>query len=140
MNAEQHIRVGVGVTIIKEGKILLGKRKNAHGEGQWATPGGHLEHMESFKDCVLREIAEECGVEVENIRFQYLANLKDYPPKHYCHIGMLADWKSGEPKVLEPNKCEEWKWFDTDNIPENLFVSSRWALDALKEGFIYKDA
>lgn len=140
MNAEQHIRVGVGVTIIKEGKILLGKRKNAHGEGQWATPGGHLEYMESFKDCVLREIAEECGVEVENIRFQYLANLKDYPPKHYCHIGMLADWKSGEPQVLEPDKCEEWKWFDMDNIPENIFVSSRWALDALKEGFIYKDA
>ncbi len=93
-----------------------------------------------FKDCVLRELVEECGVEVENIRFQYLANMKEYAPKHYCHIGMICDWKSGEPQVLEPHKCEEWKWFDINNIPENIFVSSKWAIDALKEGFIFKDA
>lgn len=137
---EQKPKVGVGITIIKDGKVLLGKRKGSHGEGQWATPGGHLEYMESFKDCVLRELAEECGIEVENIRFQYLANMKEYAPKHYCHVGMIMEWKSGEPKVLEPDKCEEWKWFDINNLPENIFASSKWAIDAKKEGFIFKDA
>jgi len=140
METEQHTRVGVGITIIKDGKVLLGMRKNAHGAGQWATPGGHLEYMESFKECVLRECAEECGIEIENIRFQYLANMREYKPKHYCHIGMLADWKSGEPQVLEPHKCQEWKWFDLNDIPKEIFVSSQWAIVAYKEGFVFKDA
>ena len=139
MEQEHKTRVGVGITIIKDGKVLLGKRKGSHGAGEWATPGGHLEYMESFKDCVLRELAEECGIEIDNVRFQYVANMKNYPPKHYCHIGMLADWKSGEPQVLEPDKCEEWIWFDVDKIPENTFVSSKWGIDALREKFIFKD-
>jgi len=41
-------RVGLGVLIIKDGKVLLGRRKGAHGEGTWAPPGGHLECGESF--------------------------------------------------------------------------------------------
>ncbi len=49
MESEQKTRVGVGITIIRnKNLVLLGKRKNAHGEGQWATPGGHLEYMEGF--------------------------------------------------------------------------------------------
>ena len=137
---EQITRVGIGITIIKDGKILLGKRKGSHGAGQWATPGGHLEYMESFREGVLRELAEECGVEVENIRFQYLANMKEYAPKHYCHIGMIMEWKSGEPIVLEPDKCEEWKWFDVKDIPKEIFASSQWSIDALREGFVFKDS
>ena len=39
-------RVGIGVIIRKDNKILLGKRKNAHGEGSWCFPGGHLEFNE----------------------------------------------------------------------------------------------
>lgn len=140
METANKTKVGVGILIIKDGKVLLGKRKGSHGAGQWATPGGHLEYMESFKDCVVRELAEECGIEIKNIRFQYLANLKEYAPKHYCHIGMIADWKTGEPKVLEPAKCEEWKWFDLSDIPEEIFIASRWAIDALREKFIFKDA
>ena len=58
-------RVGIGIMVFKEGKILLGKRKNSHGSGEYAFPGGHLEYMESYKECALREIAEECGIEVE---------------------------------------------------------------------------
>ena len=50
-NEERHTRVGVGVLVLKDGKALLGKRKNAHGEGQYCWPGGHLEYMESICEC-----------------------------------------------------------------------------------------
>jgi ADP-ribose pyrophosphatase YjhB (NUDIX family) len=38
-------KVGVGVMVLKNGKVLIGKRKGAHGAGEWAWPGGHLEYM-----------------------------------------------------------------------------------------------
>ncbi len=56
MNDEQRIRIGVGVMIFKDGKVLAGRRKGAHGEGTWAWPGGHLEYMESFEGCARREV------------------------------------------------------------------------------------
>ena len=52
-------KVGVGVAVVKDGKVLLGKRKNAHGEGTWSFPGGHLEYKESWEDCAIRETLEE---------------------------------------------------------------------------------
>ena len=42
-------KVGVGVMVLKNGKVLIGKRKGAHVAGEWAWPGGHLEYMESLR-------------------------------------------------------------------------------------------
>src|SRR5712692_1149689 len=92
---QAQLRVGVGVMILKNGKVLLGLRNGSHGAGEWAFPGGHFEYMETFEDCATRETLEECGVEIQNIRFQLLANLRQYRPKHYVHVGLIADWKSG---------------------------------------------
>jgi 8-oxo-dGTP diphosphatase len=93
-NPQPQTRVGIGVMILKDGKVLLGKRKGSHGAGEYAFPGGHLEYMESFDDCARRETREECGIEIDNIRFQFVANIKQYAPKHYAHIGVLADLKT----------------------------------------------
>ncbi len=134
MNEKLRPKVGVGIMILKEGRILLGKRKAAHGAGEYAFPGGHLEYMESYVECALREIAEECGIKVKNIRFLYVSNIKQYPPKHYAHINLVADWESGEPKVLEPEKCEGWDWYNLDNLPRPVFATTDWAVEAYKTG------
>lgn len=126
--------------ITKNGKVLLGKRKNAHGSGEYAFPGGHLEYMESYKDCALREVAEECGIEITNIRFQYLANIKHYAPRHYVHIGLLADWQDKEPQVLEPEKCEHWDWYDINALPAPMFLACELAIDSYKNGITFRDA
>src|SRR6516225_6793479 len=110
MQEEQRPTVGVGVMVLKNGKVLIGKRKGSHGEGQWAWPGGHLEYMESFVDCAKREVREETGIEINNVRFLRLMNLKKYAPRHYVDVGLIADWQSGEPRVMEPEKIEAWEW------------------------------
>lgn len=133
-------QTGVGVMVIKDGKILLGKRKASHGAGEYAFPGGHLEYMESFEECARREAREECGIEIDNVKFLFLANLKDYAPKHYTHIGLVADWKSGEPKVLEPEKCEGWDWYDLAHVPQPLFAACTLSLDAYKTHKNFYDA
>lgn len=139
MSDTPQIRVGIGVMIIRDGKILLGKRKNAHGDGEYAFPGGHLEYMESFEGCARRETQEETGIEIQNIRFQFLLNMKTYAPKHYVHIGVLADWKSGEPQVLEPDKCESWEWYPLDQLPAPLFEACRFSIESYHTGRMYYD-
>jgi len=84
-------KVGVGLLLIKDRKILLGKRKGAHGAGEYAGFGGHLEGLETFEDGLLRELAEEGGpdIKVKNLRFLSVTNLRKYAPKHYVDIGMI---------------------------------------------------
>ncbi len=132
-------KVGVGVMILKNRKVLLGKRKGSHGEGEHAFPGGHLEYLESFEDCARREVDEECGVKIKNIRFQFLANVIKYAPKHYVHIGLLAEWADGIPKVLEPDKSESWNWYEFDKLPEPLFKMCQIAIDSYRTEINYYD-
>ena len=61
-------KVGVGVIVVRDGKVLAGKRKNAHGDGAWSFPGGHLELNEGVEECAKREVFEETGARVKNLR------------------------------------------------------------------------
>lgn len=137
---ESKPKVGVGVMILKDGKVLLGRRKGSHGEGEYAFPGGHLEYMESFENCAKREVKEETGMEIADIKFLFLANIIKYAPKHYVHVGLIADWKSGDPQVLEPDKSESWVWFDLNQLPEPMFEMCRLSIDSYKNKKIYYDA
>lgn len=135
-----HTKVSVMVMIVKDGKILLGKRKGSHGVGQYASPGGHLEYRESFTNCAIREIKEECGIEVQNVRFLFVANITEFVPKHYCRIGLIAEWKSGEAQLLEPENCESWGWYSFDNLPSPLFSSVAQGIEAYQTGRSFFDA
>lgn len=140
MEEQNKPKVGIGVMIFKDNKILLSKRKSSHGEGEYAFPGGHLEYMESFSDCAIREIDEECGINVKNLKFQFLANVKKYNPKHYVHIGLIAEWESGEPIILEPLKSESWGWYSLDNLPDPLFETCKLAIDSYRNNITYYDS
>ncbi|OGL73655.1 hypothetical protein A3C96_02145 [Candidatus Uhrbacteria bacterium RIFCSPHIGHO2_02_FULL_60_10] len=131
--------VGVGVMIMKDGKVLLGLRRGAHGAGEYAFPGGHLELGESYAACASREIEEECGVQVKNLRFQFTSNSMRFAPRHYIHIGMIADWAAGEPVNREPNKCGGWIWCDPNAPPQPLFIFAAQAFESLKSGQVCID-
>lgn len=139
IKTEQIPKVGIGVMIIKNNKVLLGIRKGSHGEGEYSFPVGHLEYKESFEECAAREVKEECGIEIKNLRFQFLANVLRYYPKHYVHIGMIAEWSSGEPVLLEPDKCYFWRWYDLDCLPYPLFNMCSLAIDSYNTGIMYYD-
>lgn len=116
-------KVGLGVCIVKDGKVLVGQRLNAHGDGSWCFPGGHLEFGESFEDCAKREVAEECGIKISSIKLVTCTNdIFEEENKHYITVYVQADWASGEPKVLEPEKMVKWQWFDWDDLPQPLFI------------------
>jgi 8-oxo-dGTP diphosphatase len=116
-------KVGVGVFIIKDKKILMGKRINSHGEGTWSLPGGHLEFFETFEDCAKREVMEETGLKISDVTFATATNdMFEKENKHYITIFVKSKNPEGIVKVIEPDKCMEWGWFSWDNLPKPLFL------------------
>lgn len=132
------ILVGVGLLVVKDGrKVLIGKRKSKHGQGEYGGIGGHLEYGETLEQAALRELAEECGMQVGELRPLCVCDLFTYSPRHYVDIGFVADWESGDPQVLEPDKIEGWEWRDMDDLPDNLFGTERQYIEAYKTGKNY---
>ena len=125
--------VGVAAIVIKDGKILLGKRKNAHGSGTWQFPGGHLEFNETIENCAQREVLEETGIKIKNIRLgPYTNDIFEQEQKHYITLFVIAEYDSGELELKEPQKCEKWEWFEWTRLPQPSFLP---IINLLKQNF-----
>ncbi len=131
-------QVGVGVIVIREGLVLLGKRIGSLGAGTWALPGGHLEFGESIEDCASREVLEETGLAVQSIVLgPYTNNFFASEGKHYVTLFVTACCLTGEPLVLEPNKCSSWRWFRWSDLPHPLFPP---LASLVRSGYVPHDA
>jgi len=88
LQMENRPKVGVGVIIIKDTKILLlGKRKNAHGESNCYYPEGHFELGEFWEKCSRREVREEVGIEIKNLLFGTITSeIFENEHKHYIKL------------------------------------------------------
>ncbi len=119
-----YIGVGGGIFIFnKKGEVLLGKRgKNVKNEaGWWSKPGGTVKFGEKAIDAMKREIKEELDIKVDI--WGYLPHTDHIIKKegqHWVAFNFLADLKSGQPKIMEPQKCGQIKWFNIKHLPKKL--------------------
>lgn len=126
-------RVGVGVIVRKDNKVLLGKRVSSHGSGTWSFPGGKLDLWENPEQCAIRETQEETGLKIKNLKQSIFTNdIFKEENKHYITLFFIADYDGGEAKVMEPDKCEKWDWFEWSKLPEPLFSPIK---NYLEQGF-----
>lgn len=115
------IKVGVGVILWQDKKVLLGKRLSEHGRNEWSFPGGHVEFGEAPEQAAIREVKEETALEVAQLsKFSFTSDVHDNG-KHYITLFFIAKAWSGDMINLEPGKCSEWRWFDPKKLPEPLF-------------------
>lgn len=130
--------VGANVFVFRDGRILLGRRKNGgpH-DGEWGVPGGHLEEGESMLECAARELAEETGMTAASFRFAIAANDPRPGEYHYIQFAFVADGLAGDPVNREPDKCYGWEWFPLDNLPERLFVGHTKLIRGYLDGHVF---
>jgi 8-oxo-dGTP diphosphatase len=131
MNDKPKVGAGIGMIVLKDGKVLMGKRTEdrslgtteLHGEGTWTLPGGKLHFHESFETGAQRELFEETGLIAKG--FEVISVTNDtVPDKHFVTVGLLCKAFEGNPNVMEPEEITEWRWFDFDDLPSPIFFPS----------------
>jgi 8-oxo-dGTP diphosphatase len=132
-NTNKKPGVGVGIMILRDEKVLLGKRhgdpqradSELHGEGSWTMPGGKLHFKEELEDAAFREVLEETGVKADKGKLEIISVTNDIvEDAHFVTIGFLCRNFEGEIKIMEPDEITEWRWFELNNLPSPIFFPS----------------
>jgi NAD+ diphosphatase len=100
------------VAVRKEGKILLAQHPQ-HKGGMYTVIAGFLEVGETLEQCVAREVKEETGINVKNIRY-FGSQPWAFPTN--MMVGFVADYESGD---IQPDYTElaDVKWFTPEEMP-----------------------
>jgi len=139
--------VGFGVMILRDNKILLGKRHDnpekassaLHGEGTWTMPGGKLEFGESFEDAAYRETLEETGIKLNKNNIKLISVTNDIVhDAHFVTVGFLCTEFEGKAAVMEPDEITRWEWFDINDLPNPMYKSSEKVLKNYLDKTVYK--
>lgn len=123
---ERRPKGAIGIYIVRDGKLLLFLRNSEHAGGTWCPPGGHIEYGESFLEAARREAREESGVEFNDV--QVMGVTSDVYPeegRHYITVHTKPAEYSGEPRLAEPDKFDDMRWFELASLPDNLFPANK---------------
>jgi len=127
-------KVGVGAIILdKANKILLVLRKKAPKAGSWSLPGGKVDYMETIENAIIREIKEELGVDIEITHLVCVTNhILHSEDVHYVAPTFAVHITNGEVENRDPHALEKVQWFSINEIPENITMTTEYALKQLK--------
>jgi uncharacterized protein (TIGR00730 family) len=118
--------VGVSALVVRDGRLLLGLRRGAHGAGTWSPPGGAVDAGEDPAATALRELEEETGLVAATATPAGFTN--DVFPaerQHWITLHHLVEGATGDPVNREPHRCERLAFFPLDALPAPLFTPLR---------------
>ncbi len=124
-----YIGVGVGAIIVDdEGKLFLARRgERAKNErGLWEFPGGSVEFGETLIEALKREMREEYGIEIAvGELLDVVDHILPKEGQHWVSPTFICTTVSGEPRIMEPEKCAEIGWFAVKDVPAKLTMITR---------------
>ncbi len=123
-------RSAVYVILRRGDRVLMILRQNTgYMDGMWDLPAGHVETGEPASAAAVREAMEEVGValRVDALRFAHTTH-RFHGDRSYWGVYFEAAGWSGEPAIMEPDKCAGLGWFDPGALPPNTVPFTRDAL------------
>ncbi|CAH6880778.1 DNA mismatch repair protein MutT [Vibrio chagasii] len=107
----------VQIIFVSGSKFLLGFRQKTDAFDQyWGFPSGRIEQGELPRTAAEREAREEVAVDVGNLTLFAIVSDPELPICHYFYL--CHEW-AGDIQNAEPHLCQELRWFDRDELPEN---------------------
>jgi len=118
------------IVLVKRGTELLLTRKREWPAGRYSLVAGFLDFGESLEECAVREVREETGIEISNIRY---VGSQNWPFPAQVMAGFVADYAGGEIRV-DQHELEDARWFSVDALPDLPARRSiaRWIIDNFK--------
>ena len=118
-------------------EILLSKRKNTgYKDGEYELPGGHLEKDEDIFDSRIREAKEELNISLERNDLKILHIMHHYTGNRINFI-FLTEKSDIVPQINEPEKCEELRWANINNLPNNTMEKVKTIIGKIILGEMY---
>ena len=116
------------IVLVQRGDEFLLVRKKEWTPGRYGLVAGFLDLGESLEECAAREVLEETGITVRNVRY---VGSQCWPFPSQLMAGFVADYASGEIRVEEA-ELEDVRWFHRRALPEGLPPArsiARWIID-----------
>ncbi|HYD35493.1 MAG TPA: NUDIX domain-containing protein [Vitreimonas sp.] len=120
----------VHLFLVKGDQVLLARRyQTGYEDGKYSVPAGHVDGNETITTALVREAAEEIGIVIspQNIEFAHVMHrITDRESVDFFF--WCRDWH-GEPKIGEPEKCDELRWVSLSGLPSNTIPYIKNALE-----------
>jgi 8-oxo-dGTP diphosphatase len=110
--------------------LLILKNRPEWQKGKYNFPGGHVEEDETMVECVVREFKEECNLNSNKEDWRFIGFLNN-DTNYQCSI--YTAFNLGE---VQTNEDQEVKWFDLENLPENIITNLTWLIPFAKNVWI----
>ena len=101
------------IVLVKRGEEFLLTRKREWQKDRYGLVAGFLEYGENAEEGVIREVYEETGLQIKNVRY---IKSQFWPFPYQMMLGFFADYVAGEIKI-DRNELEEVKWFNKKKLP-----------------------
>jgi mutator protein MutT len=132
--------VTVHLLFFRGDQILLLRRFNTgYADGQYSVPAGHLDGGETVMAAAARESEEETGLRIglEDMVFSSVGHRMEEEARvdFFVHV---RQWQ-GEPANTEPDKCDELRWVNVNELPENTIPYVQKAIQNHRAGIVFHE-
>jgi len=135
------ITPAVFLVLMKENKILLARRYNTgFFDSYYCFPAGHLDGGETLKQAMVRETKEEIGIVLNPSDLELIHTInRKVPNNERIDFFFTTQKWQGEPKILEPEKCDDLNWFELNNLPDNIIPYIKQTIDFFLNNINYSE-
>jgi 8-oxo-dGTP diphosphatase len=135
----------VYLVLVEGDRVLLSRRFNTgFMDGMYGFPAGHLrDDEETLSEAMIREAREEIGIDIarEDLELVHVMHRKQtvLGDERRVNLFFVARRWRGEPRIMEPDKCDDLGWFELDRLPENTIPYVKQAINCFRKNIRYSE-
>ena len=127
--------VAVHLLLVEDDRVLMLRRYNTgYEDGNYSVVAGHIDGGEDLKAAMVREVREEAGIEISQSDLEVVGVIHFKGDAEYIHFFLKASEWSGEVTNMEPDKCDELRWFGISDLPDNTISYVRLGIENYRSG------